>query len=229
MPAAAPPVPSRDTVPALSVSLARAIVAGLVVTGGAALALGEYALLRGVMDYLLPGSLDIWPGSLGAAAAIGLLSGELVCGHLAGERLMAGKRDAYTWALTALVVLFAVIAALLACVREVAAHAAHVAEAVKATQLTVPPELASHPRALTAWLTAQAAQQHEHLSTRVAAADEHSVFEVPVLVLAAVATSLAAAAAAAAVGELVHSLLAIPAGVVALFRRRPAGLQKKHV
>jgi hypothetical protein len=91
---------------------------------GGALCLGSWGLMRGTVDAVL-GPV------FGPDATMGLLAAELGCGHLAGPRLMAGKRDAWTCAVCGFLAAAICCEVVLSFVREDVLHAQHMREAAR--------------------------------------------------------------------------------------------------
>lgn len=241
--------PAGVPVPPLRMSLARACWGGLLCLGLLGLLMGQYAVLREVLTYLQPGSLDVWPRTLGAAGAIGLLAGETIVGCLFGvaigiertsesvDRMERGSRAAYAWILGVLLLGFATVEAGLAAVRVDMAEEVHVAAATQTVtqaiaQMVVPTGMG--PRTTEAWgkaqvalLQAEAAISAKQAQAATAAAaqssEHHRMKNTAVQVGLALVLSLAVAACSVVVGDFLHALLAIPGGIVALLRRKPPG------
>jgi hypothetical protein len=110
----------------------------VVIGAGGALGWGSYSLMRGTFDAVLG-------ADYGLGATIGLLAAEPVLGHLTAPRLMAGKRDAWTVTLAALLLSALACEVVLSFVREDVLHAKHVREAHQAAHMTAHPCVLQQP------------------------------------------------------------------------------------
>jgi hypothetical protein len=217
-----------SAVPPLRESLATSLTTAAGLAIGGAATWKSYGMLCGLMEYLNPG--------YGVDVAMSLVLGEAAGGLFLETRLAARRRDAWTWLLLLAVVIFPASQSMLACVREVGTHATHVKEATHEATVTTqcvdkdPPPDYGKTR-LPIWQEGerqrmadchaqQEKERREGQATLTKATDEHSVFELPVMMLLPVGLSIINAATGAAISVLFRSLLSIPAGLLALFRRR---------
>jgi hypothetical protein len=127
---AAPAEPEHAPAPPLRESVHRALESAVVIGAGGALGWGSYSLMRGTFDAVLG-------ADYGMGATIGLLAAEPVLGHLTAPRLMAGRRDAWTVTLTALLLSALACEVVLSFVREDVLHAKHVREAHQAAHVAL--------------------------------------------------------------------------------------------
>jgi hypothetical protein len=221
-----------SAVPPLRESLATLLTTAAGLAIGGAATWKSYGMLCGVMEYLNPG--------YGVDVAMSLVLGEAAGGLFLETRLAARRRDAWTWLLLLAVVIFPVSQSMLACVREVGTHATHVNEATHEAIVTTqcvdkdpPPDYGKtrlpiwhegEAKRMAACHAQQEKERREGQATLTKAADEHSVFELPVMMLLPVGLSIINAATGAAISVLFRSLLAVLAGLLAPL----AGLVKRR-
>jgi hypothetical protein len=228
-----------SAVPSLRESLATSLTTAAGLAIGGAATWKSYGMLCGVMEYLNPG--------YGVDVAMSLVLGEAAGGLFLETRLAARRRGAWTWLLLLAVVIFPASQSMLACVREVGTHATHVKEATHEATVTTqcvdkdpPPDYGKtrlpiwqdgEAKRMAACHAQQEKERREGQATLTKAADEHSVFELPVMMLLPVGLSIINAATGAAIGVLFRSMLAVLAALLAplagLVKRRESAQEPK--